>query len=205
MNEAASVPETVLDFWFGTLSEEGRADSAHLKSWFTKDPEFDATIRDRFSWVYAQLVGRAPLTPEWLREGRDRLAAIIVLDQFSRNMFRDTPAMFSADPLARSHAFELIGLGEDRTLPFSMRGFSYMPLMHSESLAHQERCIELFQAFCDELTGEKRSTIEYNLEFAVKHRDIIARFGRFPHRNAILGRESTEEEVEFLAGPGSRF
>jgi uncharacterized protein (DUF924 family) len=176
-------PEDVLAFWFG------QPPVRH----FRKDPVFDQEIRDRFGALHGELV--LGEHDDWLTTPRGRLAAIIVLDQFSRNMFRDTPGMFASDPQALQLALEGLARGDDRALSEAERSFFYMPLMHAEDRAVQDRCVELFRAL----------GIENNLKFAVMHRDIVQRFGRFPHRNAVLGRTSTPEEVEFLAQPGSSF
>src|SRR5690606_29754039 len=145
------------------------------------------------------------IRPHWLRGARGLLAGIIVLDQFSRNMFRDSPAMYSADHIARAFTYELIALAHDRQLSLAHRTFAYMPLMHSERLVDQDRCVELFEEFARELPSERRKGVEANLKYAIAHRDIVARFGRFPHRNHILGRTSTDKEIEFLKTPGSGF
>jgi uncharacterized protein (DUF924 family) len=120
-------------------------------------------------------------------------------------MFRGTKAMFAADPQALGAADAGITRGEDRTLAFAERGFLYMPFMHAEDAAAQARCVSLFTALRDEVSGERRRRAELSLDFAEQHRVIIERFGRFPHRNATLGRESTPEELAFLEQPGSSF
>lgn len=209
MNESNSPVEEILSFWFGTLDETGGSDGATKKRWFTKDPAFDDEIRRRFSAIFALLISTP--RPTWTESSRGTLAALIVLDQFGRNMFRDTPAMFAGDERARAFCYELVALGRDRGLPFALRTFSYMPLMHSERLVDQERCIELFQQFSDEAGGtqdesvKNAESLKNNVKYAISHRDIVARFGRFPHRNEILGRPSTPAEVAFLEQPGSRF
>ena len=195
--------DEVLTFWFGELDADGLATPSVAKRWFTKDPEFDATIRERFGGLHRAL--RAGERREWLDSARGRLAAIIVLDQFSRNMFRDTPNMFASDERALALAVEGIEAGMDRELPVAQRVFYYMPLMHSEERAVQDRCVALFEALRDELAGNAQAQIANNVKFAKMHRDIVARFGRFPHRNATLGRESTAEELAFLEQPGSSF
>lgn len=176
-------PDDVLGFWFGQPPAR----------WFKKDPVFDQEIRDRFGALHGEVV--LGQHDGWLTTARGRLAAIIVLDQFSRNMFRDTPGMFASDPRALEIALEGLTRGDDRALSPAERPFLFMPLMHAEDRAAQDRCVELFAA----LGGEQ------GLDFAEQHRAIVQRFGRFPHRNAILGRTSTPEEVEFLAQPGSSF
>jgi uncharacterized protein (DUF924 family) len=194
---------TILDFWFGQLDGDGLADEAHKQRWWRKDPAFDGAIRDRFAADHAACVAGA--RGDWLTSPRRRLAFVIVLDQFSRNMFRDTPPMFAADPLALEVALRGIDRAEDISLRTAERVFLYMPLMHSESPALQARCVALFRAFSRSLTGQARKQVEDNVGYAIRHRDIVDRFGRFPHRNAILGRTSTPEELSFLKEPGSSF
>lgn len=195
--------ETVLEFWFGSLDARGAANEEKSRRWFEKNADFDREIERRFGALHAAL--RRGENSHWLRTPRGALATLIVFDQFSRNMFRNTKQMFETDPQALAIAKELVARGKDREFRFAERSFVYMPFMHSEALADQERCVELFTAFRDELEGELRERCEYSLDFAVRHRDIIQRFGRFPHRNAILGRASTPEELKFLEQPGSSF
>jgi len=174
----------VLNFWF---EETGAA------QWWKKDETFDRAIIARFSALHAS-AARCELY-EWRRAARGRLAEIIILDQFSRNMFRDTPAAFAHDPLALALAQEAITAGAERQLNQAERGFLYMPFMHSESRQIHEVAVRLFRE-----NGNRNS-----LDFELRHQAIIERFGRFPHRNRILGRVSTAEELEFLKQPGSGF
>ena len=181
-----SLAREVLDFWFGEGADYGKA---HQR-WFTKDPAFDAEVRSRFLGTYeAQLANRA-----WLGTPRSCLARIVVLDQFPRNMFRGTPRAFEADALALASARHAVAQGYDRDLLPVEKQFVYLPFEHSESLADQERACELMQPLGPEL-----------YEWALRHKRIVERFGRFPHRNQILGRKSTPEETEFLKQPGSGF
>lgn len=204
MSEIDTDPvESILSFWFGELDSEGRADASHTASWFKKDPAFDAEIVKRFTPAYDALTQGA--LPSWAQGPRGVLGAILVLDQFSRNMFRDSEKMYSFDSLALRLAHEFIALGFDEGAPLAHRVFSYMPLMHSERLVDQDRCVTLFDRFADQLNGDAEKAIRFNLKFAIAHRDIVARFGRFPHRNAILNRESTVEETAFLQEAGSSF
>ena len=196
-------PADVLEFWFGTLNDSGRADSAHSQRWWRKDPSFDASIRERFAPLHAAIANGERET--WLEQPRERLAYVIVLDQFSRNMFRDTARMFAADARALDAARGGVAHGDDRRLAADERSFLYMPFMHSEALADQERCIELFAQFARELPESERESARAQRQYAERHRDIVRRFGRFPHRNRLLGRESTPEEQEFLKQPGSAF
>lgn len=193
----------VLSFWFGSLDEAGFAAPETSARWFKKDPAFDEEIRSRFGGLHARLA--AGDSHGWLDDPRATLAYVIVLDQFSRNAFRDTPGMFASDALALSAARACVNDGGDRALGPQERSFLYMPFMHSEALADQEECVRLFRALADALAGGPKAKIEYNHEYAVRHRDVVARFGRFPHRNRILGRASTEEEAAFLLQPGSSF
>ena len=175
---------TVLDFWFDTLSP---------KDWFSKSDELDAAIAEHFAEIHG--AAAAGELYSWRHSHEGRLAEILVLDQFSRNLFRDSPRAFAQDGQALVLAQEAIRHGADRALSDDQRAFLYMPYMHSESLAIQRASVLLYQAL-----GR-----ENNLDFAQRHFAIIERFGRYPHRNAILGRESSDEELEFLAQPGSSF
>ena len=176
----------VLGFWFGRDAEYG---VAHQR-WFQKDPAFDAEVRRRFRSLHAELAGNG----EWLDAPRECLARIIVLDQFPRNMFRGTPHAFASDALALAAARHAIASGYDRDWLRVEKIFAYLPFEHSETLADQERACELMRPL-----GEEQ------YDYALRHKAIIERFGRFPHRNAILGRASTAEEVAFLKLPGSGF
>jgi uncharacterized protein (DUF924 family) len=195
--------DEVLSFWFGELDELGQAGEEQQKRWFTKDAAFDDEIRRRFGGLHGAVAGGE--REAWLSSARGRLAYVIVLDQFSRNMFRDTAQMFACDARVRDVAVEGIDAGLDRQLGVAERTFLYMPLMHSEALADQERCVALFASWQNEAPPEARGWIGYSLTFAEAHRDIVARFGLFPHRDAALGRESSEEELAFLTQPGSSF
>ena len=175
----------IIRFWFEELEP---------KQWFVKDLKFDQLITDRFSDIHTK-ASRCELY-SWRDSPEGRLAEIIILDQFSRNMYRDSPQAFAADPLALGLAQEAIAAGADQALDSPVkRSFLYMPFMHSESLAIHDLSRELFTKNGNEL----------NLEYEEKHRAIIERFGRYPHRNKILGRESTPEELAFLKEPGSSF
>jgi len=181
----------ILTFWFGTPPLVER------DVWFRKDPAFDAAIRERFGDAVA--AARAGAFGEWCRDPHGALARIVLLDQFTRNIYRNTPEAFSGDDRALATADDAIANGFDRKLAPLERWFLYMPFVHSEDRVMQERAIALFHALADE-TG-----LSSPLEWAERHAEIIRRFGRFPHRNAILGRASTTEEIAFLAAPGSTF
>jgi uncharacterized protein (DUF924 family) len=156
------------------------------KRWFVKDTAVDAEIRDKFQNLYAAALEGS--FDHWNDDASGALAHVIVLDQFPRNMFRGSAAAFAADPLARATAGRAIGRGFDRQITKAGRPFFYFPYMHSEALADQERCCELCRTAGDQGT----------LKYAELHADIIRRFGRFPHRNAMLGRVTTAEEQAFL-------
>lgn len=176
--------EDILQFWFDELVP---------KQWFIKDLALDVDIKARFGAVYqAASVGELFY---WRKNIRGRLAEVIVLDQFSRNIFRDDARAFAADPVALVLAQEAVALGWDQQLEGAQRSFLYMPFMHSESASIHTVALDLFS----------QSGLENNLEFEKRHKAIIDRFGRYPHRNEILGRKSTAEEVEFLQQPGSSF
>ena len=188
-----SSAEDVLPFWFGAAPERGKAH----KRWFVKDQAFDREVRERFLALYEDA---AAGKLAHLKEALDGcLALIVVLDQFPRNMFRGTARAFATDPLALDAARCAVDRGFDRSLLPVERLFVYLPFEHSEVLADQERSCELTQAL--DAYPETNDVYRY----ALRHRDIVRRFGRFPHRNAILGRESTPEELAFLKGPGSSF
>jgi len=175
-------PTQVLDFWF-------KRDRKH---WFEKNPAFDEEIRRRFLSLYE--LGAAGKLADWKQAPADCLALVILLDQFPRNMFRNSAQAFAADPLAREAVQAILKNGWDKAMSPDERMFAYLPFEHSESLADQERCCELMKPLGEEL-----------YRYAVRHREIIERFGRFPHRNAALGRDRTPEEIEFLQQPGSSF
>jgi len=183
--------DDLLAFWFGSGAEYGK----RQKRWFEKDPAFDAEITRRFLHLHEALVR----SPAWLDSARPCLARIVVLDQFPRQMFRGKPRAFATDALALQAALLAVERGDDRQLLPVERLFIYLPFEHSEALADQERACELTAPLA--MFPETEDVLRY----AIAHRDIIRRFGRFPHRNAILGRTSTPEELAFLKEPGSSF
>ena len=199
----ATTAEEVLQFWLGELDADGMSTPAHSARWWKKDPDFDAEISGRFGKLHGAAV-RGELT-SWLKTPRGLLAAVILVDQFSRNMFRGDPKTWAWDHVALRLASDAIDRGWDRQLASHERVFLYMPLMHAEDLPAQERCIALFEGLADEVGGAAGDRLRGNIKFAIAHRDIVARFGRFPHRNAILGRACTPEELDFLQQPGSSF
>ncbi len=174
-------PRDVLDFWFAAGEEK----------WFTHDPEFDAEVERQFGALVTS--ARRNGLEEWESMPDGALAAVIVLDQFPRNIYRGEPRAFASDSDALALAERAIKRGFDVELPASARRWFYLPFMHSEELAMQERCVDLCQR------GELQDD---TLEYAIVHADVIRRFGRFPHRNVILGRPSTDEEIQFLENGG---
>ena len=187
----AATPDDVLRFWFGQTPGASRSE------WFRKDARFDAEIRERFGALHAAAANRE--REAWRASSESLLALVIVLDQFSRNLYRDDARAFAQDAHARGCAVQALERGDDLALLPVQRMFLYLPFEHSEDLRDQEKCVDLFTSL------EAFEPTRGILAWAVKHRDIVARFGRFPHRNAALGRASTAEETEFLRQPGSRF
>lgn len=191
-------PQEVLDFWFLPHGAEGH--NKPRPEWFRKDERFDAAIAQRFGAVIAQAIAGG--LREWDREGaQGTLARILVLDQFTRNAFRGTPASFGGDALALAAATEMVAAQADQALTSLQRSFAYMPFEHAEDAGMQEKAVTLFAA----LAAVDHQNFDSMLDFAHRHRGVIARFGRFPHRNAILGRASTAEELDYLSQPGSGF
>jgi len=191
MNPIPAQAQEVLDFWFGT-------EGAVRKEWFRKDVEFDAQIARRFGPLIDAAVAGG-LT-EWASEPASALAHIVLLDQFTRNTRRNSPQAFAGDALALATAKAMVASGQDQTLSPVQRGFVYLPFEHSENLADQAESVRLHTALVA-CAPDQHSLLDY----ANRHRAIVARFGRFPHRNTALGRESTPEEVAFLKQPGSGF
>ena len=177
-------PSDILHFWFTELTP---------KQHFAKDPALDETIRVRFG-ATLEAAAKCELFA-WRATPEGRLAEIVLLDQFSRNVYRDTARAFAQDALALALAQELVASGQDRSLPLAQRSFAYMPYMHSESALVHTQAVALFS----------QPGMEETLRFELRHQAIIERFGRYPHRNAILGRSSTTEELAFLHEPGSSF
>jgi uncharacterized protein (DUF924 family) len=187
----ATTPADVLEFWFGRPPRAARAE------WFRKDPDFDAAIRGRFGAAVESALGGA--FEEWTTTPHGTLARVILLDQFTRNIYRDTPGAFAGDAQALADASAAVDAGFDRELDRFERWFLYLPFEHAEDWSAQQRSLELFGRLADE-TGDRSP-----LGWAEQHAEVIRRFGRYPHRNVILGRPSTPEELAFLAQPGSSF
>jgi uncharacterized protein (DUF924 family) len=198
-------PADILDFWIGDASQSGKAADEKNKIWFAKSPELDAEIGERFL-ILLETLAAGPLAQEWAAQGpRERLAAIIVLDQFSRNIFRGSPRSFSQDMLALRLCKEGLALREDLSLSEAERMFFYLPLEHSEDIGDQSRSVEMFAALRRDAREDFQKLTESVLEYAYAHQSVIDRFGHFPHRNDVVARQSTPEEEAYLAKPGSGF
>ncbi|MFM9862389.1 MAG: DUF924 family protein [Micropepsaceae bacterium] len=188
--------QDVLDFWF--LAEDHAGHNARRDVWFKKDDAFDAAIRSRFGALIERALNGA-LTP-WTATADGTLATIIVLDQFTRNVFRNTPRAFAGDAQALSLARRLVAEGAGRKLPGVRRLFVYLPFEHAEDLTTQEESLHLFRRL-----AKDEPPLADLLTWAERHQAVVARFGRFPHRNAILARATTPEEEAFLRDPDSSF
>ena len=202
----SSIPEIeqVLDFWLGACGADGALDQDKRRMWFGDGRKYDSEITARFGRLH-QRAARGELEAKWAGSARGRLALIVVLDQFSRHVHRGSGSAFAQDPAAQRLATDGIERGLDRDLIPAARSFFYLPLEHAEDLALQRLSVESFRSLCGEVAPAWRKDYEGFLDYAQRHHDIVARFGRFPHRNAALGRQSTSEEIEFLKQPGSSF
>ena len=189
-------PEEVLDFWFADCRQPDADLSTHIPRWFQADPQLDRTITGRFG-AAIDAAARGVLD-DWSGTPRGRLALIILLDQLPRNVYRGTPQAYAYDALARRLCREGLDRGDDRALTPIERNFFYLPLLHAESLGDQERDLSSFEALLNDAPTSQKRHFGACVEAARRYRDIIARFGRFPHRNAILGRVSSGAERAFL-------
>lgn len=194
-----ALAQEVLDFWFGLPTDPGYRQPR--APWFRKDAAFDEQITTRFGALIEQALAGG--VDHWVAVPLDppaALARVIVLDQFTRNAFRGSARAFAGDAMALQTARALVAAGLDRSLTGVQRQFVYLPFEHAEDLAHQRTSLQLFEQL-----GRDEPALAGLLEWAQRHHDVVARFGRFPHRNAALGRASTDEEAAFLATPGSSF
>jgi uncharacterized protein (DUF924 family) len=197
-------PDTIREYWFGAALEDAAVTARErARLWWSKSPELDNEIRRRFE--NCGIKAGAGELEDWASNPQDRLALILLTDQFPRTIYRDSARAFAFDAKALSLARDGIDAGFDVSLRPLERVFFYLPLEHSESLADQQRSVSLFQKLVDEVSQDHKPPFAEYLDFAVRHRDIIGRFGRFPHRNEALGRISTPEELAFLQQPGSGF
>jgi uncharacterized protein (DUF924 family) len=190
--------QAILNFWFGAPSEPSSDYGQQRQVWFKKDPDFDAAVRQRFQADYEN--ARAGQLNSWIEHPRHNLALILLLDQVPRNIFRGSPQSFATDPQALEAAKYGISHQLDQWLIPVERLFMYLPFEHSEDLADQNTSIQLFQHLV-----EANPELQTTLDYAERHREVIQRFSRFPHRNEILQRDTTPAEAEFLKQPGSRF
>lgn len=188
------VPRQLLDFWF---------DPESTGHWFTRDDDFDRRIAERFG--AATEAAAAGNLDDWSATPQGWLALLLLLDQFPRNLYRGDARAWAQDVSAQRVALSGLAQNHDSALPVVMRVFAYLPMEHAEDMRLQQRSVELFEALCREVPESERSRFEGFLDYARRHREVIERFGRFPHRNEILGRASTPEEQHYLAQPGSGF
>ncbi len=196
--------QPLLDLWFGDEADDALRATRQAPLWWGKNSETDALLASRFGEL-ARAAAEGSLA-HWADAPSGRLALILLLDQLPRNIHRGTPAAFAQDPLARDLCLKGLSIGADQSLSPLARVFFYLPLEHAESREQQARSVALFEALAAEQAGTPaQATFAGFADFARRHRVIIERFGRFPHRNDILGRTSTPEEVEFLQQPGSGF
>jgi uncharacterized protein (DUF924 family) len=191
--------EQFLEFWFGPAG--GPVGAA--ENWWKKDPAFDALLRDRCLDLHQAIIqGKHEA---WRKDARSCLAYVVVIDQISRNVFRGKPEAFTQDTLAQSATIDGMRAGFDRTFDPRQKMFFYLPLLHAEDRQLQDQAVIMMATTAEATPEDERRPIMQQVIWGVKHRNIILRFGRFPHRNEILGRPSTPEEIEFLKEPGSSF
>jgi len=195
-------PSQVLDFWLGDGITQDWPTQDLGKRWFSGGTELDAEIRMRFGAAVDQALTGG--LRDWEQPPLHRLALVILLDQFTRNIFRGTARAFAGDARAQQLVRQAVAAGEDQQLPWAARLFLYMPLMHAESPALQDECVAHFTRLVADAPQALKQRLQGNLDYAHQHRDIIALFGRFPYRNAVLGRADTPEEKDFLR-KGPRF
>lgn len=203
MQDQLAGPQDVLAFWLGAYPLEPAAMARVQAQWFQKNNAFDAELRERF--VPTIEAALAAQLGHWAQSDDGWLALLLVLDQFPRNAFRGQPRSFAGDPLALAHAVEGIAAGLDQKVPPMARIFCYLPLEHAEDRSLQSRAVALFTALAAAPDAEPKAFFVNTLDYARRHQDVIERFGRFAHRNAILGRPSTPEEEAYLKQPGSGF
>lgn len=198
-----ATPEAVLDYWFGAPGTAREIAERQSKLWFGKQPEKDREINERFTPAFNAAI--AGSLDGWAVTPRGRLALVIVLDQFPHHIHRDTPDAFAQDAKALALSLAALATGEDKSLALIERVFLYLPLEHAESIAMQDLSVAQYQQLMEEAEASERALFANFLDYAHKHRDVVQRFGRFPHRNDILGRASSADEIAFLQQPGSRF
>ncbi|MGB3299115.1 MAG: DUF924 family protein [Phormidesmis sp.] len=192
--------QAILSFWFGPPNDPSYG--RYHKAWFIKDDGFDEQIRQRF--LTDTQKAAAGEYDSWLATPTSAVALLLLLDQFPRNLYRGSDRSFATDAQALKVAQQLVDTGADKALPPFYRFFVYVPFEHSEAMTDQNRCVELMQNLI-QTAPDIDDGFKNGVDYAIRHRDIIERFGRFPHRNEILGRPSTPEEIAFLQQPGSGF
>lgn len=195
--------ESVLVFWFGPPGSATEIAGRQRRLWFGKSADNDQAVTERFAATLT--AAAAGQLDHWANTPRGRLALVIVLDQFPHHIHRDQPPAFATDPQSLALSLAALESGEDRKLAPIERVFLYLPLEHAESLEMQARSVSLYEQLAHEAAADERALFDGFLDYARRHYDVVARFGRFPHRNEILGRASTADELEFLKQPGSRF
>lgn len=198
-----SQPQDILDFWFGPPGSTTEIVGRQRNLWFGKSMANDRTVTERFSATL--LAATASQLDHWAETPQGRLALLIVFDQFPHHIYRNQPQAFATDPQGLTLALAALAKHEAAQLAPIERVFLYLPLEHAESNAMQELSVSLYQQLASDAAEDERAVFEGFLDYARKHRDVVARFGRFPHRNAILGRPSSDDELAFLKQPGSRF
>lgn len=203
MTSEAALIQSVLYFWFGEIGSDGFTKPDRLNFWFKADAEADRQIREKFGKL-VKLAANG-LIDSWAESPMGRVALIIVLDQFTRNIYRGTAEAYSLDDKAKLICKEGLMLGDDKKLPFAMRLFFYLPLEHSEDLVDQDQSLALHKALFNELPEESRPKFQRSLEYAEIHRNIIVQFGRYPHRNQALGRKNTLQEDVYLSADYPKF
>ncbi len=195
--------EQILSFWFGEIDADGLAKQEQAKRWFQASAETDKLIRERFESDLQKAI-QGQLT-SWEQYPRGRLALIVLLDQFSRNIYRGTAQAFAQDELALSLCLQGIDIGHDLALQSIERTFYYLPMEHTENLEIQDKCVQHYEQLVASVPPATAKKLQSSLDHVISHRDIIARFGRFPHRNKLLGRASTAAEREYLSQGGATF
>jgi len=195
--------KTIVEFWFGRNMDDSVVAKERSPLWWSKNPDTDAEIRRRFEALV--IAAESGDLDDWQQSAEGRLALVLLTDQFPRNIYRDTLAAFRFDALARKLCRNGLKEQSDHRLRPIERVFFYLPLEHSEDLDDQNQCVGHFRELAHEVSEELKPTFENFVDFAQRHQVIIERFGRFPHRNTILGRQSTQEEIDFLAQPNSSF
>ena len=196
-------PENVLDFWFGPAGSAAEIVGRKRKLWFGKSAANDQAVTEQFA--HTLIAATAGQLEHWADTPRGRLALLIVFDQFPHHIHRNHPRAFATDPQALALSLAALKAGDEQHLTPIERVFLYLPLEHAESNAMQEWSVSLYEKLALEAAIEERALFDDFLKYARQHRDVVARYGRFPHRNAILGRPSSDDELAFLKQPGSRF